>query len=79
MRPNAHFAQRHERALLDAAADFVEPCSFRAGDLDPTVSRLENLERMHGWELGCHSLRNRWRGVECFNSKPAKERQSLAI
>src|SRR4029077_16512623 len=58
----ARFAQRHERALLDAAAevsglgvthdltraaarlqiaghDFVEGCSFRAGDLDDAVSR----------------------------------------
>src|SRR2546422_11626874 len=57
----ARFAQRHERALLDAAAevsglgvthdrtrvtqrleiagdDFVERCSFRAGDLDDAVS-----------------------------------------
>lgn len=58
----ARFAQRHQRALLDPAAevsglgvahdltrvadrlqiaddDFVERCSFRAGDLDDTVSR----------------------------------------
>ena len=58
----ARFAQWHQRALLDSAAevsglgvphdlarvadrlqiagdDFVERCTFRAGDLDDTVSR----------------------------------------
>src|SRR5262245_63447027 len=73
----ARFAQRHERALLDAAApvsglgvthdltrvadrlqiaadDFVERCSFGAGDLDDAVSR--RAER-HIGDDGTHVVR----------------------
>src|SRR5207245_1100221 len=88
----ARFAQRHERALLDAAAevsglgvthdrtrvterleiagdDFVERCSFRAGDLNDAVSwRRERHLGGHG-SNGLRREKVAARGLEEFQHR----------